>query len=292
MLLPRVLTARGSRTSSAPSPMKPPNELLQDFRVSRPELMAQTGIATVWKVRTADGDAAALKLYRGTDMGAERHGFRLMESCAGAAQVYRITAQAALIEWLDGPSLGDLARGGRDREASVQLVAVANALHASMQDPGDLPTLSDRFRALTGMELGASCPGEPGFDLLRAQGLVRYLLATQEDIGPLHGDLHHDNIRQGARGYVAFDAKGLLGERAFELANAFRHPGGMESLVRNPARIRGLALDWGRTFEVDANRLLQWAAVKCALSIAWRIEAPPMTDPEFDLLAILLGSRV
>ena len=274
--------------------MNAPLHLLEDFQVALPEFIVRTGIAAVWKVQTRDGVAAALKLYHGSDMGAERHGFRVLETCDGcsAAQVYRTTANASLTEWLDGPSLGDISRGGNDDGANLELVAVANSLQANMLDPGDLPSLSLRFRSLLELELDAACPGEPEYDLLRAQGLTRHLLATQEEVRPLHGDLHHDNVRLGPRGYAAFDAKGLLGERAFELANAFRHPRGVEALVRDPARIRRLATDWGSAFAVDPTRLLQWAAAKCALSIAWRSEGAVDGDPELDLLATLLETRL
>jgi streptomycin 6-kinase len=35
----------------------------------------------------------------------------------------------------------------------------------------------------------------------------------------LHGDIHHDNVLDfGARGRLAIDPKGLLGERGFEFA--------------------------------------------------------------------------
>ena len=93
----------------------------------------------------------------------------------------------------------------------------------------------------------------------------------------------------GARGYCAFDAKGVLGERCYELANAFRNPKGAPILARDPVRIRFLADLWSQSFSVDRRRLLEWASVKSVLSIAWRSGAELKQDDELDLLATLVG---
>ncbi len=271
--------------------MRGPYAPLAEFNATNPEFITTTAIATVWKVQSPHGPAA-LKLYHQPDMGEERHGFTLMAALDGhgAAKVFQTTRNAALTEWLDGPHLGDLTRNGQDEKASAELVKVANALHTSMPDIPGLPTLAQRFRALK--TLGFDCPEPAKHDLTRARNLAEHLLNTQTDIRPLHGDLHHDNIRLGARGYVAFDAKGILGERAFELANAFRNPKGAEPLHRDPARIRHLAQSWGRAFGVRPKRLVQWAAAKCALSIAWRSGGTVRDDPEFDLLNALLDTKI
>ncbi|MBL4813394.1 MAG: hypothetical protein JKX69_13820, partial [Rhodobacteraceae bacterium] len=123
-------------------------------------------------------------------------------------------------------------------------------------------------------------------DIVFCQQTAQNLLANQIDIRPLHGDLHHDNIRLGARGYCAFDAKGVLGERAYELANAFRNPKGAEKIVTAPERVVSLAQSWSQAFDVDQQRLLQWAMVKVALSISWRCNGKLKHDGEFALLAL------
>ncbi len=263
---------------------------LAGFSASHPEFITKTAIATVWKVRTPHGPAA-LKLYHKPDMGAERHGFTLMAALNGfgAAKVYQTTQNAALTEWLSGPHLGDITRNGQDSEATEELVKLANTLHKNMPNVTNLPSLTTRFHALK--TLSFDCLDTPKHNLQRAQNLAIHLLKTQSDIRPLHGNLHHDNIRLGPRGYLAFDAKGIIGERAFELANAFRNPKGAEALHRAPTRIRHLAQSWGQAFAVSPQRLLDWAAAKCALSIAWPSGGMVQDDPEFDLLALLLDSK-
>ncbi|MEL7213348.1 MAG: aminoglycoside phosphotransferase family protein [Pseudomonadota bacterium] len=270
----------------------PSHEILENFGLSDPVFVVTTGIAMVWRVRCADGREAALKLYHGRTMGNESTGFVYLKALdgVGAARVYRYTDRSAVIEWLSGPSLGDLTRAGEDTRAAKALVEVARTLHsAPLEISAPLPELEAWFGGLLSLDVPAGTLEDARHNLMRCQALARQLLSTQHDIRPLHGDLHHDNVRLGARGYCAFDAKGVLGERTYELANAFRNPKGAPDVVRDPARIRYLRDLWSDLFEVDPTRLMQWAAVKCALSIAWRRDETGLPQDEFDLLECLLA---
>jgi streptomycin 6-kinase len=274
-----------------PDVVLPPFATLAEFAVGSPVFIAETKIATVWRVEMRDGRFAALKVYHGDDMAGERYGFDLAERLGGAgvAEVYGRTARAALLEWLQGPSLGDLVRDGRDREAAMELVAVAHRIHATRLPPWlALPHLQDWFRALFDLKFDPDHPAGLSNDITRCKAMAQQLLATQQDVRPLHGDLHHDNIRHGARGYCAFDAKGVLGEPTYELANAFRNPVGADAIMRDPARVRFLRNCWSQAFAVDAGRLMAWTAVKCALSIAWRSGPVLQGDAEADLLHLFL----
>ncbi len=273
--------------------MTPPAKILSDHGLSNPAFVVKTAIANVWKVQSPHG-LAALKLYHRPDMGEEAAGFAVMRALNGvaAAKVHVTGQNYALTEWLDGPALGDLSRNGQDGEATLHLGALAAKMHRHMpRVAAKLPNLTRWFRALETLSFAPECPPNAKHNLQQAQALARHLLKTEHHIRPLHGDLHHDNIRLGPRGYAAFDAKGLLGERAFELANAFRNPKGAEPLHRDPTRIRHLAQSWGQAFAVNPQRLLNWAAAKCALSIAWRSGGTVKDDPEFALLALLLETK-
>lgn len=277
-----------------PDPLPPDPALLATFGVSAPRFVERTAIATIWKVRRPDDAFAALKIYPPTGMGAEGAGVDFLQALNGtaAAHVYARNTHAALVEWLDGPSLGDLTRAGQDIAASAALVDTALRLHAApLKVPVPLPNLQDWFSALFNLAYGDTCPPQAQANLTRCKALAAGLLATPRDPRPLHGDLHHDNIRRGSRGYCAFDAKGVLGERSYELANAFRNPKGAAETVRNPTRIMQLAASWATAFDVPEHRLLTWAAVKCALSIAWRCKGVAGADDEFALLATILRMR-
>lgn len=269
-----------------------PKQILRCFQVSDPVLITTTAGASLWRVHCAKRGRAVLKYYGSRGMGNEATGFRFLADApeAFAAQVYMLRQDAALIEWLEGPSLADVARAGQDFEAAQSLLAVACGLHhAPAAEASGYPRLEDWFAPLLKSEVAPGCSPDMVAAIASSQRLVLHLLQTQTDLRPLHGDLHHDNVRKTQRGYCAFDAKGIVGERAFELANAFRHPKGCARLVGTRRRILALADLWSAGFGVERQRLLQWAAVKCAWSIVWRSKGRVLHDEEQGLLARLLA---
>jgi streptomycin 6-kinase len=104
---------------------------------------------------------------------------------------------------------------------------------------------------------------------------------------PLHGDLHHDNIRTGARGFLAFDAKGLIGDPAYDLANAFMNPIDAPNIVADSARMIRMANTLANAVQINAPRLLDWAIAHCALTVAWDNAA----QPDVKLLNMLMHAR-
>ena len=263
--------------------------MLLHFKVASPIFLEETSIAILWKVKRQSGEHAVLKLYKQNDMRNERPGFGFLSDLNGngAAILYEVADNSALLEWLEGPSLGDLSRNGEDQKANLELVKVANLLHQNpIQLSQEPPTLHNWFTDLFTVQLHKECDASLKHDIQKCQTVARHLLDTSDNQCVLHGDLHHDNIRLGSRGYCAFDAKGVTGERCYELANAFRNPRGAPDLVCDPNRILGLAAQWSQAFQVDHQRLLEWAAAKYALSIVWR-NPVLRDDSEADLLNLL-----
>ncbi len=253
----------------------PDAALLRRFDVRLEAHVAETPIAHVWRVTCADGTPAALKRYKNGDMQDEAAGFDFLAACdgRGAAQIHARHQAAVLMEWLDGPSLGDLVRDGQDRAAAEALIATANRLHAAPHPVvAGLDPLQNRFQALLTARFTGDCPATVQTTIRRAQEVAQGLLAAQTTVQPLHGDLHHDNVRDSARGYLAFDAKGVLGERSFELANAFRNPVGSDTISRDPAVIRTRAAIWAAGLGVTQTHLLRWAAANAGLALSWRYE--------------------
>ncbi|MCH2250559.1 MAG: phosphotransferase [Cognatishimia sp.] len=246
----------------------------------------------VWRVSTNDQSRTALKLYKKGCMGNEVDGFAFLRAAEGqyAAKVYDVVQDAALIEYLPGPSLGDLSRAQKDQQAAAHLVEVARGLHAlKPASESRVQTVEQWLNALFTVEIASEVKTTDRVHFERAKQLAKELLCSPEELCFLHGDLHHDNIRKTARGYCAFDAKGVLGERAYELANAFRNPKGVETLLRDPDRVRFLRDLWSREFAVAPKRLMQWVCVKTALSISWRSGSRFSQDHEIDLLEIFFG---
>jgi streptomycin 6-kinase len=185
----------------------------------------------------------------------------------GAARVLAHDGDAVLLERaLSTMSLVDLARNGRDDDASRILCNVVAKLHAPrgalMPDVVPLPKW---FAAL-----------EPAAE--KYQGLfalaamtARELFSTPRDVVVLHGDIHHDNVLDfGERGWLAIDPKGLIGERGFDYANIFCNPDHTTATAagRFARRVEVVA----EAAELDRTRLLKWVLAWSGLSAAWSIE--------------------
>lgn len=256
--------------------MKPPNALLTKFSVHSPQHITDTPIASIWRVTRDDGTFAALKVYKDGNFQDEAPGFDLLaaQEGRGAAHLYARAESAVLMEWLDGPLLGDLTRSGDDTSATLALMETANRLHQiPVKTIESLDPLDNRFRALFDATFSADCPFGVEGTIRKACDPAKGLLASQTNIRPLHGDFHHDNVKGSGRGYLAFDAKGVLGERTFEFANAFRNPLGAEDFSTRPETILKRAEIWSAGLNVSQDHLLSWAAAYSALSLSWTYES-------------------
>lgn len=215
-----------------------------------------------------DGRPAMLKLAGHEE---ERRGARLMAwwDGQGAARVLAIEGEALLLERLAGPGdLAAMARGGRDDEASAILCEAAAVLHAPRTGPppDTLVPLPQWFRAL------APAAAAHGGVFARAEATARRLLGERRETAVLHGDLHHGNVLDGgARGWLAIDPKGLVGERAFEFANLLRNPDVETALA--PGRLARRASLVAARAGIERGRLLDWAFAYAALGAAWSLQA-------------------
>ncbi len=161
---------------------------------------------------------------------------------------------------------------------------MAQSIHAATQ-PIDLPDLRARFSALSTAPLNAQWLQPHRHSLRASQCIAQRLLDQQTHLRPLHGDLHHDNIRKGQRGFVAFDAKGLFGDPAYDFANAFMNPMDAPRITNDAARIQRTTAIFAAKTGIARKHLLDWAAAHCALSIMWSAVATPQAH--FELLDLL-----
>jgi streptomycin 6-kinase len=213
-----------------------------------------------------DGAPLMLKVAHAPE---ERAGAALMAWWAGdgAARVLAHEGDALLMERATGPgSLVRMARGGEDDEASRILCAAAARLHAPRDDPAPALVPLDRwFRSLEPVAAAR------GGILSRSAEVARELLADPRDVVVLHGDLHHQNVLDfGARGWLAIDPKGLLGERGFDFANLFCNPD-LETATA-PGRLARQADVVAAAAGLERGRLLRWVLAFAGLSAAWSLE--------------------
>ena len=206
----------------------------------------------------------------------------------GAARVAAMHDDAILLERAEGErSLSAFARDGRDDEATHILCETIATLHAPRSKPlPELVPLSVWFRQL---EPAARTHGGV---LAQAAETARDLLASPQEVGVLHGDVHHDNVLDfGARGWLAIDPKRLFGERGFEYAILFCDPD-----IGDPAcKVATIPERFTRRLDIvvaqsglQRERLLQWIIAWTGLSAAWFIGDGD--DPAVDLAVSALAT--
>lgn len=266
-------------------------KILEEFNVSSPQFVAETAIAKVWRVNRVDNSLAALKVYKGDDMRNEGPGVVFLQNCngQGAAEIFQTGKNAFLMEYLDGHTLGELTRQGNDQEAAHKLVETANQLHKVQFDQNyPWPKLEDWVAELMELERGAIWTDDNWRHIEMSRHLAQELVSAQKDIRVLHGDLHHDNIIKGARGFCAIDAKGVIGEKAYELANAVCNPIGAEELMVSRGRIEFLLTLWCEEFNLERARFLQWIIAQRGMSISWSGNEIASDHISFQMLEILI----
>lgn len=124
-----------------------------------------------------------------------------------------------------------------------------------------------------------------------AQALARFHLSNPHPLArTLHGDLHHDNVLSGPRGWLAIDPKGVWGDPAYETANAFRNPEGFGESIFDPDRLHRMAAHFSHRLGLPPQRLLDWAAAHCALSTRWALEDGKDMAEDLRLLPLLLAA--
>ncbi len=187
----------------------------------------------------------------------------------GAVRLFEADDNALLMERASGErSLAAMALSGRDVDAADILADTVVILHApsGCAVPASLTPLAERFRALFAYEATHPLLGQ-------CADMARQLLATEGERVPLHGDLHHYNVLDaGARGWLAIDPKGLIGERTYDVANLLCNPWPHGELVHSPDRMRQMAQLYARRLGLDARRVLNFAFAHAGLSASWDLE--------------------
>lgn len=244
------------------------------WQISEPSLLSDGIGGKVWKVTLSDGRIAALKqasMLAQKEVPGGNDFLRWIDG-AGAIRLLDEDGALSLLEWAgDRTLLAHLESHGDD--AATEIAAdVVKRLHATREanPPATLTTLTDNFASLF-VEARADRTARGHSQFEEAAKVADRLLANQKDVRPLHGDIHHENILLGERGWLAIDAKGVLGDPAFDIANLFYNP--MESELRtSPARAVSMATILSRELACDIEKVLDYAFAFSALSASWHIE--------------------
>lgn len=218
-----------------------------------------------------------LKVFKpGSD---EQNSADVLRYFAGLGSVLLIDADASaiLLERAGGArSLMSMALSGGDDEAAEILADVVQQLHRARDGarPARLFGLNDWFKALFGHERELPI-------LRRCADVARFLLKEPYEERVLHGDLHHENVLDGARGWLAIDPKGLYGERTYEVANLLGNPAPHGEIVHHPDRMQRLAEFYAAYLRLDLQRVLGFAFAHAGLAASWHMEDGQ--DPSYRL---------
>lgn len=243
--------------------------------VRDPVLIAETFSSHIWKVRR-DGCLAVVKALKPfDDVEDELRGAHYLSwrDGVGAVRLLGIEGQNMLLEYAGDRLLADELNEHGDRHAT-EIAAETLARLFSPSDippPADLQPLRERFASLF-MKAKADRGAGRQSPYIGAAELAERLLSNPFDVRVLHGDLHHDNILRGERGWLAIDPKGLFGDPGFEAANFLFNPLDRHDLTRDPERIAHMAETFARTLGQTPAVILDHAIAWGCLSSSWHAE--------------------
>lgn len=256
------------------------------WKIDRAELIAETFSSHIWKVFRNDGSLAVVKALKPfDDVEDELRGAHFLEWRAGEGAVRLLgrDGRRMLLEYGGNRLLTTVLDGEGDDAATRIAAEVLERLHnpSGRPLPSRLQPLWERFAALF-----ARAKVDPDLDGVYRQAAITAdaVLESTRSIRPLHGDLHHDNIVSGPRGWLAIDPKGVLGDPCFDAANLFYNPLERDALCGNPQRIARMAQILSEQLKLDPRRLLDHAFAYGCLSAAWHAEDGNEKDESRELV--------
>lgn len=107
----------------------------------------------------------------------------------------------------------------------------------------------------------------PKHYLHKAQQLRTALLQIPTPEVLLHGDLHHDNVLRSDDGWLIIDAKGVIGDAAYEIWAFLNNPKEIsKAMVVNRLNL------FAHLLNLDAKNITAWCFVQSVLSWTWDLE--------------------
>ena len=251
-----------------------PPALPAGWDIADPRLLSDGIGGRVWRVTLPDGQPAALKqasILAQKEVPGGNDYLRWLDG-DGVVRLLNEHGDLSLMEWAgERTLLAHLEDHGDDAatEIAADVVAQLHATH-DVPAPPSLTRLTDNFSSLFAKAEEDRRAGKRS-QFVEAAEVADRLLANQRDVRPLHGDIHHENILYGARGWLAIDPKGVLGDPAFDIANLFYNP--VESELRtSETRAVSMATILAERLRCDIGKVLDYAFAFSALSASWHLE--------------------
>lgn len=242
--------------------------LLERWECFDPVLVADTKTSVVSRVRRGPGTAIVRALKpRGAAEGLPIDDYLAWRDGHGAVRLLAREGTTLLLEDAGSVTLREVLDEVGDDEATAILAEVVRSLHRSL--PSAPP---QSLRALDGWFSSLFLVADRDPRLRGPADLARALLADARTPVALHGDVHHENVLRGPRGWLAIDPNGLLGDPRFDVANVFCNPLDRDDLRLDPQRIRARAAILAPAVAATPEDVLRWTVAYAGLSAAWHLE--------------------
>lgn len=199
-----------------------------------------------------------------------RGAVRLIEQAPGAVLIERA---------LPGDDLSPMVQAGRDAEATLILCQVMAQLNRPAPAAASFRTIVDWGQGFARNRHAAVQAGMDAGLIDRAARRFRRLCETQREPIVLHGDLQHYNVvRDAARGWLAIDPKGEVGELAYELAAALRQPLESPQIFLTPQQMDRRVRIYCARLGVDRKRVLGWCFARNCVAALWYADRTPEAE--------------
>lgn len=250
-----------------------PPEFPAHWQITSATLLADTNSSHIWKatITGEENSPVIVKILKPAGHEELRGAYYMRERDGhGAIRLLdlRFDPTMMLLEYAGDYDLKAHLDAGHDAETIRIAADVIRALHSPSGQalPSELQPLRKHFKSL--FELA-----DVAQDIYTdAAGLALHLLNQPHEIIVLHGDLHHENIIQSSRGWLAIDPHGLCGDAAFDCANLFYNPLDRDDLCLDEPRALTMAEIFSETIGKPASYILDYAFCYGCLSAAWHRE--------------------
>lgn len=117
-----------------------------------------------------------------------------------------------------------------------------------------------------------------------AESLSGELLSENKDETLLHGDFHHFNVLESARGWLVIDPKGVVGPRGYEVGPFLFNPVDRFLNEGNPGvRTERRIAILSEMLGIERERIRAWGICHAVLSAWWCIEGNDASGREYSL---------
>jgi streptomycin 6-kinase len=257
-----------------------------EWRIESARPIADTVAGSVYEVTLPDGAIAVVKHLKPKVLEDSLRGADFLDWRDGAGCV-RLLARSGpmlLMEHAGKTTLRDHLDSHGDDDATRIAAEVLRAYHHPSQTPPPASLLPlPRYFASLFSKAGQDRRESRVSPYVEAAAIADVLIGDQRDIRPLHGDLHHENIVHGPRGWLVIDPAGLIGDAALDVANMFSNPLDRFDLTRNEERIATMAGIFAETLGRDVRTILRYAFAYGCLSAAWHNEDGSVEERDNEL---------